>query len=219
MNFDALAPHYDWMENVLAGTRLVDARRALLGELGPCSRVLSVGEGHGRFAEAFVARFPGSRLVCLEQSPRMLAKAQERLRRATAAGDPIARVEWRQGDVLSWPGQQRSFDAIVTCFFLDCFPPEQLERVIARLSTFARPEARWLNVDFAIPERGIGRARARVVHAVMYSFFRFATNLPARQLTPPARFLTAHLFRRTRRLEFNFGLLSAELWDRAAPLS
>ena len=52
MSFDALAPHYDWMEALLAGRRLERARAAQLDALAGRRRVLSAGEGHGRFAAA-----------------------------------------------------------------------------------------------------------------------------------------------------------------------
>ena len=52
MKFDRLAPHYDWMESWLAGERLQRARTSGLDALTGRRRILSVGEGHGRFAAA-----------------------------------------------------------------------------------------------------------------------------------------------------------------------
>jgi len=56
MNFDRLAPHYDWLEALTAGGLLQRVRTACLGELAGRRRILSAGEGHGRFAAACAAR-------------------------------------------------------------------------------------------------------------------------------------------------------------------
>ena len=207
MNFDRLAPHYDWMEALTAGGRLQRARTAWLGELAGRHRILSAGEGHGRFAAACTARMPEAELTCVESSPRMLARAQARHRGAPA------RIHWHCRDVLEWEPQGK-YDAIATCFFLDCFPPVTLAEVVAKLAACATDDALWLVVDFAVPPRGLERWRARAVHALMYAFFRRAIDLPARRLTPPGDFLQAHGFRLRQRQEFEWGLISAEVWSR-----
>ena len=71
MNFDCLAPHYDWMEAVMAGGLLQRARMNWLESLVDCRRILSVGEGHGKFAAAFGRRFPEAELTCVEASQRI----------------------------------------------------------------------------------------------------------------------------------------------------
>lgn len=206
MNFDRLAPHYDWMETVIAGKRLQQARVFWLEELKGRQRILSVGEGHGRFSKAFVERFPESEVTVLDASERMLARAQRRL-------GPADNVRWHCGDVLTWESDT-PFDAIVTCFFLDCFPPDVLAVVVERLARCSGPDAVWLVVDFALPSRGFARWRAQVIHGLMYTFFRHAVDLPARCLTPPDDLLRRHGFALAARREFEWGLVRADLWRR-----
>jgi len=208
MNFDRLAPHYDRLEALTAGGRLQRARTAWLEELRDCRRILSAGEGHGRFAAACATRFPAAELTCVEASPRMLARAQARCR------DAPARIDWFEGDVAAWTPPEEKFDAIVTCFFLDCFPPGTLAEIVAKLARCAAPDAVWLVVDFAVPVRGPTRWRAQAVHALMYGFFGLAVGLSARRLTPPDDMLRAHGFRLAGRREFEWGLLRADLWRR-----
>jgi ubiquinone/menaquinone biosynthesis C-methylase UbiE len=207
VNFDHLAPHYDWLEAMTAGARLQRARTALFDELADRRNILSVGEGHGRFAAACAARFPGADLTCVEASGPMLARARQR-------AAPAARIAWHQSEFLTWRPPARKFDAIVTCFFLDCFPAGELAAVIAKLARCATDDARWLVVDFARPSRGLARLRARGVHALMYAFFRLVTRLPARRLTPPDEFLRSNGFRLAARREFEWGLVRADLWQR-----
>ena len=207
MNFDRLAPHYDWMEALTAGDRLQRARTVWLEELAGCRRILTVGEGHGRFVAACAARFPEAEITVVEASPRMLARAQARTR-----GRP-GRIAWHCADVTDWP-PAGPYDAIVTCFFLDCFPPETLAQIVAKLAAGAAPDAAWLMVDFALPARGVARWRAQAVHALMYGFFRRVVALPARRLTPPAALLQAEGFQCRQARDFNWGLVRAELWRR-----
>lgn len=205
MNFDRLAPHYDWMEAVCGGGLLQRARTAWLDELRDCRRILSAGEGHGRFAAACAARFPAVELTCLEASGAMLARAQHR---ATAPT-----IRWQQVELPHWDPEGK-YDAIVTCFFLDCFPPGQLAQVVAKLAAGATADARWLVTDFAVPSQGLARWRAAVVHVLMYGFFRLVCGLPARRLTPPDDLLRAHGFRLAGRTESDWGLLRADVWRR-----
>jgi ubiquinone/menaquinone biosynthesis C-methylase UbiE len=207
MKFDRLAPHYDWMEALLAGGRLQRVRTAWLDELRGRQRILSAGEGHGRFAAACVARLPEAELTCVEASAGMLARAQRRL------GSAAASVRWQHADLLAQE-PNGPFDAIVTCFFLDCFPPDTLGTVIAWLTRGATPDALWLVADFALPPRGPARWRAQATHALMYAFFRRVAGLPARRLTPPDEGLRAHGFQLVARRDFDWGLLHADLWRR-----
>lgn len=207
MNFDRLAPHYDWMEALTAGDRLQRARSHWIDGLRGRKNILSAGEGHGRFAAACLTRHPQSNLTCLESSAGMLARAK---RRTHGLG---GHVEWIHTDVLAWQSEPR-FDAVVTCFFLDCFSPGETEHVVGRLAHAATPDAVWLVVDFALPVAGMARWRAQAVHWLMYRFFRATVTLPARRLTPPDSLLERHGFHRIGRQEFNWGLIRADLWAR-----
>lgn len=209
MSFDRLAPHYNWLEALTAGSRLDQARAFWLGALERRKRVLSVGEGHGKFAQAFVRRFPFTSLTCVEASAPMLEHAKRRLQGASAA------IDWVHSDFFRWEPQGK-YDAMVTCFFLDCFPGDLLEEVVAKLARCAEPDTVWLIVDFAVPSKGIARWRARAVHVLMYWFFRLFTDLPARQQTEPDPLLKAHGFVLERRQEFEWGLIRADVWRKRA---
>jgi hypothetical protein len=135
------------MEQLSAGNLLQRVRTAWLEALQGRQRILSAGEGHGRFASACAARFPDASLTCLESSAGMRARAQRRF-----GAHP---VHWVTEPVLDWK-PEGTYDAIVTCFFLDCFPQPMLDQVVAHLASAAAPDAVWLLADFAPP----GRLRA-----------------------------------------------------------
>ncbi len=208
MSFDRLAPIYDAMEAVLAGPRLQRCRTTWLNALDGCQRVLIAGVGHGRFLDACLPRLPHTRITCVDASAKMLARAQER------SGAAAARVEFVHARLPEWQPEPAAYDAIVTNFFLDCFPVEELGAVVSTLARAAKPGAKWLVTDFAVPSQGFARGRARAVHALMYAFFRPVTGIRARRVTPPDSFLTASGFSLAGRRDYDWGLLRADLWQR-----
>lgn len=210
MSFDLLAPHYRWMEAVLAGPRLQRCRTAWIPRLAGCRHLLVAGVGHGPSLAAVLQAHPALHVTCVDASAGMLRQAQWRAQRD---GADLSRLAFIQATLPDWRPAQR-FDAVATHFFLDCFTPEQLAAVIATLASAATPAARWIVSDFSVPPRGLARLRARAVHALMYVFFRLATRLPARRWTCPDALLRAAGFALVGRRTSEWGLLQADLWQR-----
>lgn len=211
MNFDRIAPHYGWLETVTAGRLLQRVRTTWLEALGECERVLAVGVGWAPLPHAFLERYPGREIVCVDASASMLAHARRRVERLGAAA---RHVQWVHASVPEWTPPAGRFDALATCFFLDCFPAGQLRAVVHALAAGATADAAWLVSDFAVPPHGLARWRARAIHALMYAFFRRVTRLPARRLTPPDELLATAGFVLNGRREFSAGLLRADWWQR-----
>lgn len=208
MSFDTLAPHYRWMERVLAGEKLQRCRIEFLPVIPEPKCALLVGEGNGRFLTAFLARFPQAEITCLDASEKMLSESKRSIACATE-------VQFIHADIFDWEVAETNFDLIVTNFFLDCFTPNQLQTVVAKVATAATPDAIWLLSDFCEPPAGWKKWRARWILASMYVFFRLATKLPAANLTPPDPFLSAAGFRLIDRVLYDWGLLHADLWKRS----
>ena len=211
MSFDFLAPHYGWMEFVLAGPRLQRCRTTWLDRLAGCHHLLVAGVGHGPDLALVLGTHPGLHITCVDASAGMLTQAR---RRAQRAGADLARLTFVHATLPGWRPAEK-FDAIATHFFLDCFAPAQLQAVVTLLVSVATPGARWIISDFAVPARGWPRLRARAVHALMYGFFRVVTRLPARRLTRPDPLLEQAGFRLLGRRTTEWGLLQADLWQRA----
>lgn len=207
--FDWLAPHYRWMECVLAGPKLQRCRTAFLHSIpAPCNALL-LGEGNGRFLIELIRVFPNARFTCVDASARMLDRARARLR---ARGLDVAAGQFLRANILDWAPPSAQFDLIVSHFFLDCFRPAELEQLIPRLSSAAVPGARWLLADFRQPPSGPAKWRARAILESMYLFFRVAAGLSAARLTPPDALLERHGFTLRDRRLFEWGLLHSDLW-------
>ena len=211
MSFDALAPHYRWMEVVLAGKKLQRCRTAFLNRISPPHNILIWGEGNGRFLIECRRTWRGARILCADASRGMLELARHRLERHRLGTDE---VEFLHADVSEWSPPRCEYDLIVTHFFLDCFGPEQLQSVIGKLASTARQKAAWLVADFQAPEFGLRRIRARLILKVMYLFFRIVTRLPASRLTRPDPFLARSEFTLSARRVSEWGLLHSDLWQR-----
>lgn len=193
----------------MAGGLLQRCRTSFLAETADSRHGLLLGEGPGRFLVELMRTNPRVEVMCVERSPRMIQAARSELIEAE-----LARIQFVQADALTWQPPRNEFDLVVTNFFLDCFRRDELEELVSKVSAGATEDARWLLADFREPEFGWRRWRGRMVLALMYGFFRFATGLSASCLTPPDRFLEAAGFRLADQHLANFGLVRSDLWLR-----
>src|SRR5258708_18551693 len=111
MSFDRLAPHYRWMEWLLAGRKLQRCRTAYLRRIDCPREVLLLGEGNGRFLEALLLAHPRARVTCVDASAAMLDRARHR---AAASGCGVSAVTFVHAAVLNWIPPSRPFDLIVS---------------------------------------------------------------------------------------------------------
>jgi SAM-dependent methyltransferase len=211
MSFDPLAAHYRWLECVLAGNKLQLCRTAFLGQVAHRRRVLTLGEGNGRFLLECRHRLKTAHITCVDASSRMLELARQRL---LARGLSLRGIELIHADALEWKPPPHAFDLIVTNFFLDCFRPEQLNLLIPILAEAAIPQADWLLADFQLPAPEWRRLRAQIIHRLMYAFFRAVTRLSATALASPDAFLKATGFVLQSRQSSEWGLLHADRWTK-----
>jgi SAM-dependent methyltransferase len=243
-SFDAIAPHYRWLESLTAGSLLQRCRTAFLHEIRNARNILLLGEGRGRFLREVLRQNPEARITCVDASARMLELARLDARASTAARSPgtvgpdsALDDEWRGRsveepdadgnrvryiceDVLGkWQDDEAApYDAVASHFFLDCFPPDSLAGIGETVSAATAPGAIWLIADFCLPERGWRRIRAGWILWGLYRFFRVATGLPATRLTPPDANVRAAGFELQNRCHYNFGLLHSDLWVKKARL-
>ena len=211
MSFDVLAPHYRWMEWVLAGNKLQRCRTALLDHARPAKRILIAGEGNGRFLLECRRSFPFATITVIDASLRMLERARMRLRKSGLKSEEI---EYIHLDILEWRPAKERYNLLVTHFFLDCFSEAELRQVVLRMAEAASEDAQWLVADFQMPAYGWRKRRARLIQTFMYAFFRPVTKLSAKQLAEPGPFLQAAGFARLESRRFDCGLLASELWQR-----
>ncbi len=215
MSFDILAPVYRLMERVLAGRRLHRCRCAFLHHIPAPQRILILGEGPGRFLVECRRHFPAASVTCVEGSEKMIQQARRHL--ASHALSEVG-VEFIQVNALEWLPTRQDYDLIVTHFFLDCFRLDQLETLVPTIASASAgaPSAHWLLADFQEAPHGWRRWRSQAILALMYTFFRLVTRLPASRLTPPDPLLVRSGFELRDSMEIEWGLLKSQWWTRQA---
>ncbi len=207
--FDRVARIYRALEYLAFGRDLERARFCFLPELMGCRQVLVLGEGDGRFLRRLVEAAPQARIHCVDRSAAMLALASARV----AAAGARDRVTFEQADVLDASFPPRSYDALVTLFFLDCLTASQVTAIAAKLRPAMRAGGRWLFADFAVPAHGPLRWRARLWLKVLYRFFGWRAALAVRSLPPSEEILLGTGLRRALSREFQGGLLRSVVFD------
>lgn len=204
-NFDPVARWYSLLEMVAFGGALQRCRTALMDEVKTAKRVLIVGEGNGRFLEAFLQSNPVAKITVIDASQRMIKLARDRVKDSP-------RVFFVHGSLLDPAIAVPPVDLVVTDFFLDCFNEAELEVAVKRLRGALENGGRWLWSDFAIPESGFMKLWSRTVVTLLYDFFRLATGISARRLIDPRpRFAQLKMTLVARRV-LSGGLLASALY-------
>ena len=107
----------------------------------------------------------------------------------------------------------RSYDLVVSHFFLDCFEREGIRSISDSVSGCLEAGGTWLISDFQMPEKGFFRRfRARLLLWLMYRFFAITAGLKTRSLVDPSPVLDEFGFALDRRDVSNFGFLRADRW-------
>lgn len=184
-NFDFVAPVYPLLEKASFGNALNEAREAFLERVVGAERILLIGEGNGRFLASLLARKKGGAIEVVDLSPKMLSLLQARIRGVKHS----AELNLVCADFLRCEKTPRSFDAIVTHFFLDLFRPETQRQIVMKIASLANPGCVWVNVDFNPAKASL---RDRWIDWMQYQFDLLFSGVEAdRHYDPTIHILAA----------------------------
>ena len=202
-HFDAVTPVYDALSRLVFGRRLERAQTVWLSQIQAGASVLVLGGGTGALLGPLLARQPG-RLLFLEASRKMLARASQRMIREQLTGQ----VTFQHGTEQDLTATD-SFDVIILPFVLDVFTESTVrERMLPTLLNALRPGGSLLLTDFVRTDRRWQRALIQV----MIWFFRLTANLETRQLLDWQSIVAETRLSRAGQRPQVWGMVSAEWW-------
>jgi SAM-dependent methyltransferase len=178
--------------------------------------VLVVGGGSGWFLEQLLLGADCSEVVYQDISPRMLSRAEERIRERLPG--KLERVEFVQEGLTGLP-LHAQFDAICTHCFLDLFSDDTLPEVVARLAALLEPGGIWYVSDFSRADGFPMAAVSRSLLWVMYRFFRLTCGIEASRLPDFDRAWESSGLEVTDERRFHGGMIRAYLLSRDEALS
>lgn len=211
LGYGRIARLYRLLEYVAFGRSLIAARAAFLEYLGDAQLVGVFGAGDGRCFDALLKAAPHARFVSIDSDPIMTSLARGRVECLAGTG----RVDFICDDARKVRRAPGSYDAVVTQFFLDCFPADELDRVITTIGESLSPRGPWLFADFALPQQpGVARLRAMLWIRVLCTFFRWQTGHPLRSLPPMEALLERSGFHCEAERPRNAGLIRSAVYRR-----
>ena len=189
------------------GPWLGRCRNAQLAHLAGARHALLLGDGDGRFLTRLLAANPTLTADVVDSSQAMLTLLERRLHRS----DFQHRIRLHHADALHW-NPARSYDLIVSHFFLDCFFPHELEQLFDSILPRALPGAHWVISEFAIPHNPFAAWFARGIIGGLYQAFGWTTGLRVRSLPDYAGALSRRGLTLSQCQSYLAGLLRSQLW-------
>lgn len=204
MNFDPIAPYYDWLASAVFGQSLKQAQSQFLNRIPAGASILIVGGGTGWLLEPLLTGNRPGRVVYLERSARMLARASGRMLSRSLPGT----VTFRLGTETALLPTDR-FDVIITPFVLDVNSALILKTaLLPRLRLALKPGGQWFVTDF-VPGGNWGK---RGLIGAMIWFFRLTARIEIRRLANWQPLMAETGLRLRARQAHLRGLVSTEVW-------
>jgi len=202
--FDLIASSYPLLEQIIFGSALSRSRKLFAGRVTEGNNILLIGEGNGRFLLEIVKQTSSASFTVVDSSAKMLAAAARRIETI----DRCARIELIHADILEWKSPAAHFDRIVTHFFLDLFTPDQISRIVEKISRLATKDTLWINIDFTSAGQ---RLRQRLLMWAQYRFFRIAAGIEAPRLFDSLPYIRQAGWEILERRSLESGWISAHL--------
>jgi ubiquinone/menaquinone biosynthesis C-methylase UbiE len=155
--YQRIAPFYDLLDLPFEHGRYRHIRPLMFRDLS--GQLLDAGVGTGR-------NFPfyprGAKVVGIDLSPAMLARAERRLPTATTT------VELREMDVTRLDFRDRSFDAAVATFLFCTLPDELQVAGMRELGRVVKPGGIIRCLEYTRPSSGLRRVMTRLWEPWVY---------------------------------------------------
>ncbi len=212
-NFDPIAKPYRWLEYLTLGPALQRCRTYFLPSLALQNNALVLGDGDGRFLARLLSLNSHLEADAVDSSAAMLQLLRHNCETASPSAAP--RLHTHKVDARNFQ-PARTYDLVVTHFFLDCLTQSDLKDLVERIVPAMSPQALWLLSDFRIPD-GLFHLPAQLLIRGLYLAFRVLTGLRTMRLPDHKVALTRAGLIPTAVRTSLYGLLTTEVWHLQPP--
>lgn len=165
MNYNYIAPYYDWLSRICFLNRQQLAHRPILKYLKPHDRILWIGGGSGWFLREINQLNIPLTIDYVELSETMIQKAQskvyEHLNINFIAKDMF---------IVQYEGR---YDVVLSAFIFDHFMADQCQTLFKKINLHLRQEGIWFYVDFSENQNLVQKALTKA----MVTFFNLVANI------------------------------------------
>lgn len=211
LNFDRIARPYRWLEYCSFGRLLEHCRFAQLPHLGQAGCALVLGDGDGRFLARLVRENFNLQVDLVDISKTMLDLAMGRIPAGSHVRPHCADIRHFQ------PPAGRTYDLVITHFFLDCLTEAEIMTLLHRLRSNFAIRTTWVVSEFDVPSRGLARALGWVLIRALYAMSRLLTGLRVHHLPVYRPLLAEAGFAQESTILLLRGILRSERWSRLSP--
>ena len=177
VNFNLIAPIYDFGEKFFFGNLLVFSRNRFLNYSINSSSVLILGEGRGQFLNQLLCVNQTCKVTVVESSTKMIQKQKELIPHKY-----LNRVSFQCISIDDFKPDQY-YDLVCTHFFWDCFSQRQILTFLPHFTKILKKNGFWINSDFVESKNGEMNLNFFKIR-ILYLFFRLTTGILARRVEP-----------------------------------
>jgi len=170
LNFDRIAPYYDFLASLVFFGAIKRSQVENLRIIPPKGKVLIIGGGTGWIIPYIFEGGQVEKLHYVEASQKMLEMAQKK-----CPEEFLGKVEFILGDETAI--SDVNFDAIITNFFLDCFEEERLKEIMKILYGHLKEGGHWFVTDFQIDQKWYRRIWQNPLLKLMFIFLKLNSKL------------------------------------------
>lgn len=172
--YDRIAGYYDSLARVVFGKSIALAQGHGLPGIAPGSHILIVGGGTGEVLEHLSdCRIDHLNVDYVEASEAMINSAKRRTLNSVSVDFIHQSIEQLSS--------KKSYDVIITQFFLDSFEGSDLEDIFSLLHNRLKAGGSWIIADFQIT-KDWRKIWQKSLLSIMYLFFAVTVGLKASRL-------------------------------------
>jgi len=195
--YDPIAFFYDPLSKVL-GKSYQNSKYIFLDRIGRGDKVLYLGGGTGANLSSILEHIgEEGKIFYMEASRSMIEKARNRL-----TSDQASQIIFlHRADFSEIPFEK--FDLVLTQFFLDILPDDEIVKLFEELEQRMSQDARWIFVDFfSVAER-------KWLIKLMIAFFRIFTGNLRKDLPDYSRHFAHYGWTIDERISLDMGFIEA----------